>query len=499
MVALIFMIAMGLSLASYMSLVSFNLRSSHRSLNSAAAVNLAELGVEEALWNINAFNDPARIGASFVSLPKAIWTKTGDNATGVFTNYFTADSAAQNLLTIYIEGFSQPDPKIRVHSRLTMTDSSTVEKWVQVKAKTATNSVPGTNNTNTSSGPAHIGLVARNQIKFSGTNASVDSWNSAMNPDGSAALIPIPYSPSIRNDRGFVGSISSTVDIVGVQNADIFGYASSAPANGTTPSTDALHGISYGPNGSILAKDSPAGTQIDTRRVSNDFVANLPMPAGPNINGYNIGGINNVTSLPRAGDAPASDGKYYYTASSISVAGGNNNPKNVNITSGDVILKVTGDISFSGQSSLNISTGASLEVFAAQNVDLTGNGVANGTNTTSSSTVQSPIKFKLWGTGVASGSTPYTVKVAGNGVLSGVVYAPAANVQINGNGDILGSVVGNNITLVGNAAFHYDESLSDWVGGKNTSGTASESTSGKRFTIANWRELTANNERTALF
>ncbi len=490
MVAMIFMIAMGLSLASYMSLVSFNLKSSHRSLNSSAAVNLAELGVEEAIWNINAFNSTtASVAATAFA---AGWTRSGNNAVGIFDNVYRTDSAARNVLTVYIQNYNQIKPVIRVQARLTMPDSSTVEKWVQVKAQTAVNGVAGPDGNASSSGPAHIGLVARNQITFSGTNASVDSWNSAKNPDGSPATAAIPYSNAVRNDLGFVGSISSSVDIVGVQNADIFGYASTAPVAGVT---DPLYGISYGPNGSILAKDSPAGTQVDMRRVSNDFVANLPMPTAPSTSGYTIAQIKDITDLPRAGDVAAADGKFYYTVGKIAMSG--TDEQKVNITSGNVIMKVSGDIDFKGSSSLNIANGASLEIFAAGNVDIAGNGVANGTNTTSAATTQQPIKFKVWGT--ATGTTPKEIKIAGNGVLSGVVYAPNANITINGNGDIMGSVVGNNVKLTGNAAFHYDESLSDWVGGHNPAVTPGVTTSGSRFTIANWRELNKPSDKTALF
>jgi hypothetical protein len=57
-----------------------------------------------------------------------------------------------------------------------------------------------------------------------------------------------------------------------------------------------------------------------------------------------------------------------------------------------------------------------------------------------------------------------------------VVYAPNADVQVNGNGDIMGAVVGAVVTFTGNAAFHYDESLA--YEGDDTP-----------FTVTRWREL----------
>jgi hypothetical protein len=48
----------------------------------------------------------------------------------------------------------------------------------------------------------------------------------------------------------------------------------------------------------------------------------------------------------------------------------------------------------------------------------------------------------------------------------------------------MGSIVANNITVVGNAAFHYDESLANW-GANNPYG------------IVKWRELLTAADRAA--
>jgi hypothetical protein len=57
-------------------------------------------------------------------------------------------------------------------------------------------------------------------------------------------------------------------------------------------------------------------------------------------------------------------------------------------------------------------------------------------------------------------------------------------VTINGNGDVLGSIVANDITVVGNAFFHYDESLADFrVDYPNR--------------LSNSKELTTSADRTA--
>ncbi|QXD32241.1 hypothetical protein GA004_00485 [Candidatus Pelagisphaera phototrophica] len=49
--------------------------------------------------------------------------------------------------------------------------------------------------------------------------------------------------------------------------------------------------------------------------------------------------------------------------------------------------------------------------------------------------------------------------MAGNGDFAGVLYAHNADLEIKGNGNVSGAAVGENITLTGNAAFHYDLNL----------------------------------------
>ena len=72
--------------------------------------------------------------------------------------------------------------------------------------------------------------------------------------------------------------------------------------------------------------------------------------------------------------------------------------------------------------------------------------------------------------------------MAGNGALKAAVYAPNGSVQINGNGDVMGSVVGREVIITGNANFHYDEALAQEAG--NTP-----------FKVTRWRELTGSADR----
>jgi hypothetical protein len=91
-------------------------------------------------------------------------------------------------------------------------------------------------------------------------------------------------------------------------------------------------------------------------------------------------------------------------------------------------------------------------------------------------------KFQLWGTAT---SGTQVIDVTGNGALAGTIYAPQGTVTITGNGGISGSVVANNITLTGNAAFHYDESLAD-------------DGNGNPYRVSVWKEITSATDRAAV-
>jgi len=121
-----------------------------------------------------------------------------------------------------------------------------------------------------------------------------------------------------------------------------------------------------------------------------------------------------------------------------------------------------------------------LEIYAPGDISIAGNGIMNGGTTAAAA--NQPISLQIWGTKT---SGVQDISIRGNGVLSAIVYAPQGSVDINGNGDVCGSIVANDITLVGNAAFHFDESLANFG-------------AGNPFRVSAWRELTTAAQRGAV-
>jgi hypothetical protein len=136
---------------------------------------------------------------------------------------------------------------------------------------------------------------------------------------------------------------------------------------------------------------------------------------------------------------------------------------------GDVTLILTATtgsaMDVTGKASVIIPDGSSLTVYVEADFKVAGNGFVND-NTR-------PSSCRIYGTG----SSDQKVHVAGNGALKAVVYAPNADVQVNGDGDVMGAIIGREVTFNGNASFHYDESL------------AYESENAP-FGVVRWRELT---------
>ncbi len=457
-VAMILTAVIGISLVTYLQLGRTSLSISNRALYNNAAMNIAENGLEEAMYSIN-----KKIANSSYSWTANGWTSANAGAdmqrTLPSSGAYTFDQNTTGTVRVYVYGYAGVAPKAVARSTVTLGGSTSrpIEKWVEIQLRKTSKFANG--------------LVAKESVTFSGNNASVDSWNS--DPDNNSATAYIPYSSGVRNANGSVGSISVSVSAILVQNADIWGYASTG---GALPAV--------GPNGLVGPFGTASGT-MNMAHVATDFSASFDPVTAPTTTPYSLGGITSGISLPRTGDVAAADGKYYYTATQINF----NNATfavaklNVGDPSPKVILTLTStttSISIGGGSgALNIQSGASLEIYAPGDIGIAGNGIMNGGTTTG--TMNQPINFQIWGT-KTSGSQDITI--AGNGALSAVVYAPQGSVKINGNGDVCGSIVANDIRLVGNAAFHYDESLANFGGGNP-------------YRVSSWKELTTGAARGA--
>lgn len=427
-VAMLLTAVLGIALATHIRLSRVSLELSNRGFYQNAAVNLAETGLEHAIWSINKMVDGDATAWDG-------WTTSGPNAWRVWEN-FTYDQNSVGKVRVYVRNYNGVSaPVLTARATIEMAHGAPVEKWIEVTLRKRSKFANG--------------LVAKQSIIFKGNNASVDSWNSEKEPDGTPRASPVDYAAAYRNDNGSAGSISVSVEAILLNNADIWGFAATG---GAQPSV--------GSQGSILGEDSPSGAKVDPARVSTDFTANFdpePMPSGGTTVasiGSTIGTTGTTTTVRYAGSISGSL-----------------------VVKGHVTLILTAGsptkvINQTGNDQIEIELGGSLTVYTEGDIKIAGKGILNP-NT-------QPKSVMIYGT--KSSGSPQEIDIKGNGALKSVVYAPNGNVFVNGNGDVMGSIVANNITMVGNAAFHYDESLADLD-------------TGNPYGITRWRELTLASER----
>jgi hypothetical protein len=441
-VSMIMCAVIGISIASYIRLGVQSQKISNRALYNNGAINLAERGMEEAMYSVNKMVNDATYDWSG-------WTKVNSNtdAQRKWTGY-TFDQNATGAVRVYVEHFDGTlAPVIIARSTVTLggASSAPIEKWIKVTLAMTSKFANG--------------LVAKTSIKFSGNNATVDSWNS--DPDNNSATTAIKYSSTTKDDNGSVGSIAVTAGVT-VNNADIWGFVATGGA-----------AASMGPNGLVGPWGTTQGT-IAAGHSSTDFAASFDDVSAPTKSYFPIGSLSANATVHLPGSAPidSTDHKYYIECSGIS--------KGVVVVDAgaDVVLKMTGDIDLQGGTEgINLATNtAKLAIYTAGNVTVTGQGVMNAGTT--ATTQGQPVNFQIWGTSTGAAQR---FKISGNGVFSGIIYAPYANVDLNGNADVSGSVVANSIDVTGGAQFHYDESLGNF--------------GGNPFRVAAWTELTSATDR----
>jgi Tfp pilus assembly protein PilX len=427
-VTLMLLAMLALGSGSYLMLNLNAARQARQGYRQNASFHLAEAGAEEAVWSLNrgtALADDAWTG----------WTRQGPAAWRKFSGFdFGGDT--HGTVKVYVSNASP-----------TGSDKPTAVAQAVVET---TGYSPSTRMIEVTLGRRSYfanAILALDVLRFAGTNTSVDSWDS--DPDQDPATTPVSYSATTRSDRGSIATSAVQNYAMLVNQASIWG---SVATGGAAPEV--------GFNGSIRGRNTPVDVQIDPALVNTDFSANLPLLTAP-VDG---------TPLLSVGETLGTEGMATkWRCASITLR----SDETLTIL-GDVTLVLTASlgtaIELTGNASIIVTENSSLTVYAESDIKIAGKGLANG-NTR-------PVSCRIFGTGPAG----QAIKVAGNGALKAALYAPNADVTVNGNGDIMGAIAARTVTFTGNALFHYDESL------------AREGDS-MPFAVTRWRELTGAAEK----
>lgn len=252
------------------------------------------------------------------------------------------------------------------------------------------------------------GLFGNIGVTLNG-NAISDSYNSCNGLYGGSNVL---QNGNVATNSASSGSITLT------GNANIQGQATVGPGGTPGPPTIST---------SVHAQYSSAG--VLPSQLS------LPPVTDP-LGGY---GTQNITINGNQNGGTLQPGEY----GDISVSGNGV----LTLTCGTYSISSI-QVSGNGQVIINQSCAQSnpVEVYVYNTLQLSGNGIANND--------QNSTRLVIYGM-----SSLTSAQVSGNGVAAYALYAPSAAIQVTGNGNIYGSLVGASITNSGNANIHYDECL----------------------------------------
>jgi hypothetical protein len=267
-------------------------------------------------------------------------------------------------------------------------------------------------------------MVALDDIDLKGFNIATDSFDSN-DPNYSTGGL---YDPAKRKANG---DIASTEGMINVQNAKIMGTLYTAPDGNYT----------IGAGGSVGSLTWVLGgtTGVESGHYKNDFNMDLPSvlppyesafpPQGKIITGTNYTWVLGNDNYLYSGAAKLQTGDKI-------------------LVTGKARLYVTGDFIMSGNSSIIIAPGASLELYV---------GGAN----TSLSTLNNCGNCSTFSYYGLPGNT--SIALSGNNVFLGSIYAPSAALTLSGGGnniiDFQGACAVRTIGMNGHYNFHFDENL----------------------------------------
>ena len=144
-------------------------------------------------------------------------------------------------------------------------------------------------------------------------------------------------------------------------------------------------------------------------------------------------------------------------------------PGVLEISGGDVVLYITGDIELGEQCEIVVAENSTLTLYVDGNIHSRANSGINTKNPP-----EKAATFQLYATG--EGAQNFDIKAKSE--FTGVIYAPNADVDLYANGDAYGSVVANSFEFKAGGNYYYDEALRE----------VKMDDEGVRFVVKRWHE-----------
>jgi hypothetical protein len=446
-VALLLGAAIGISLVTYLKLSNVSLSIAQRNFYDNSAMNIAETGLERALYCTN------QNQISHLTLADAWPSSDGwhtDTTTHIATATFTGFNIGPNAsgsVKVYVRNFDLVGPMVIVaNSTVTMGDGNPpLSKFVEITLAQRN---------------MFAGLVAKNTLRGD-SNLRVDSWVSTNAVTGAYS----PYATGLARAAGPIGVVAPANGALSLgDNPTIYGTVNSGGGTITKSGTGALTNV-------------VGGTGWNTGLENKSFTYTFPAIAVPAPSNLNVIATNLTGSItfPRAGDVRASDGKYYYNFTFG--AGINYSNGTMTIRQPVVFLMVN----HSGINAIHTSSAATFTYGTAAgdngSFSLYTNGNINFDSGANWFANKAPINTAIYGTNPIS----QTFVTRGGGTFYGSIIAENATINFDSGTNIMGAFCCADMTLLGGVNFHYDESLA-LVGGGG-------------YKVTKWKELQSAAER----
>ncbi len=434
LVSLCLMTTLGIALASYLALTSRSAQLSIRLLNRERAQQLAQVGLEEALWALNQ-NNWAGSGAE----GSTAWAVSGANRTATLTYALSGKGGSgQVVLTVANYASTGPTwPTIASTATVTLPSGETFTKSVQA----TTGPAPLFNNA-IASADSYVSFVA---------GGTVDSWNS--DPDNNSATPMVAYSftagTPVNYSAVVAGRGNGSYGVLLTQ-ATVRGYVA-------TFGLPVSYSTSGSPAASVVGPTTASGTAIDSARLGKSAFVPIAdvftvTPPTLNVTSFNliqfllnlIGGVLNlpagVNNCKINGDLTIDPpGPLWAPTPNITI----DKP---------IQMIVDGDFTIRDNGRLTITSTGSLQLFVTGDVSIGGNGILNETN--------DPKKLAIFSTSTAtSDSLEYTTSQN----FCGVIFCEHKPIDIRQNATFYGALLSRQYvrfsTNATSPVFHYDAAL----------------------------------------
>jgi hypothetical protein len=207
--------------------------------------------------------------------------------------------------------------------------------------------------------------------------------------------------------------------------------------NGVTVEGDVF--VAPGANLNTAIKDLGATVTGDKRTGEQITLPKVTAPALPII-GTNISAKGKTVTI-----TPANNG--VYTAIDLKTTG---IPGILEVSGGDVVLHVTGNINLGQDCEIIVKDDATLKIYTDGNIVC-----ANGSSINTEAPPEEAATLQLFATG--TGTQSFDVKAKSE--WTGTIYAPNADVDLYANGDAYGSVIAKDFEFKAGGNFKYDKAL----------------------------------------